>query len=115
MKHGAKKLLSIFLLLAIVAQPLVVQARAAQPAHPPCPMQMSGAMAQHGKMAHSDCASHAGKACSACDLCSQCTASAVPQIQLSAPTTANALVADAYTNAFLSITLPVDSPPPRNA
>lgn len=113
MTRRIRKLFILFLLLGFTAQPVLAQALASWNATPPCPMQMMQQMDHHGMSQHNDCASHAGKVCIDCDLCGHASSSAVSvPILLDAPGSRSEL-ANIFRSAFVSIALPVDSPPPR--
>lgn len=114
MKRGAHTFFTLFLLLGFAAQPLLVQARVIDASPSPCPMPMQ--QMAHGDMAaHADCANHSNQLCSDCDLCSLSSSSALPSLSIwNEPAPGSTSVSDSYRGAFVSIALPVDSPPPRN-
>jgi hypothetical protein len=112
MKHRIAKLLSLLMLLSLAAQPLLVQARAMAP---PCQMQMMQQMAQQGMTMHSDGVCHSDGQCADCDLCGHSGGSALLHLSLfDNAVHGTTTVADTYRVVFISIALPVDSPPPRS-
>lgn len=114
MTRRIRKLFILFLLLGFTAQPLLAQALASQQnATPPCPMQMQQQMDHHGMPQHGDCASHAGKVCINCDLCGHTSNGVVSGLIFLDGLHSGSAPADSFRSAFVSIALPVDSPPPR--
>lgn len=106
MKRRAHKFLTLLLLLGFVTQPLLVQARAITHATPPCPMQMQQQMGHHDMAQQGDCAD--------CELCGQSAGSMLAPLSSTNVTAYGGVaVIDTYRGAFVSIALPVDSPPPR--
>lgn len=115
MKRRLSRLFALLMLLNLAVQPLLVQARAVQNTAPPCPMQMQQQMGHHDMAAHSDCAGHSIDLCASCDLCGHSGGNAfLPTSLFDGPVSSSAVMDDAYHRVFVSITLPVDSPPPRS-
>jgi len=115
MKHHAKKLLILFLLLALTSQPLLAQVRVLRDVTLPCPISMMQQQMQHHEMKqHGDCAAHAGNVCIDCDLCGHANSSVISQPFSAIGMHGDSEPADQFRSAFSSISLPVDSPPPRS-
>ncbi len=113
MTRRIRKLFILFLLLGFTAQPVLAQLLASRDATPPCPMQMMQQMDHHGMQQHNDCASHAGKICIDCDLCGHISSGVVSYPLFMVGLRSGTAPTDSFRSAFVSIALPVDSPPPR--
>lgn len=113
MKRRAHKFLTLLLLLGFVTQPLQVQARVSSNATPPCPMQMQQQMEHHGMAKHLDCADHSSQLCADCELCGHSGGALTSPVAMANLVHGATPMIDTYHGLLVSISLPVDSPPPR--
>ena len=113
MTYRIRKLLTLLLLLGFAIQPVLAQAFALRDVSSPCPMQMAMAQIDQHVMQHTDCTKHADMICADCELCGHTVSSMLYSPVYPIGPHGDSELIDTIRSAFISITLPVDSPPPR--